>query len=256
MNEKEPTRIELPISNVDRSVGATLGHELTKRFGAVGLAEDTISVKFTGSAGQSFGAFIPRGITLELVGDSNDYFGKGLSGGKLIVRPPEVANFIAQENVIAGNVALYGATSGEAYIRGVVGERFCVRNSGAQAVVEGIGDHGCEYMTGGRVVVLGPTGRNFGAGMSGGEAYVYDPESSFAKMVNVEMVDLDPLEEEDLSWLKDKLQSHLRYTGSEVAEAILKDFAKESRHFVKVFPRDYKAALLAQAAKRSQGSDL
>ncbi len=251
----EPTRIELPISNVDRSVGATLGHELTKRFGAAGLAEDTISVKFTGSAGQSFGAFVPKGITLELAGDSNDYFGKGLSGGKLIVRPPEMANFIAQENVIAGNVALYGATSGEAYIRGVVGERFCVRNSGAHAIVEGIGDHGCEYMTGGKVVVLGPTGRNFGAGMSGGEAYVYDPYANFAKMVNAEMVDLDPLEEDDLSWLKEKLESHLRYTGSEVAEGILKDFVKESRHFVKVFPRDYKAALLTQAAKRSQGSE-
>ena len=171
-------KLELPIRNVNRTVGTMLGHELTKRHGGLGLPDDTIDVTFTGSAGQSFGAFVPSGITLRLDGDANDYVGKGLSGGRLIVRPPLDAptDFVAEENIIAGNVILYGATGGEVFLRGVVGERFCVRNSGATAVVEGVGDHGCEYMTGGRVVVLGPTGRNFGAGMSGGIAYVYDPE--------------------------------------------------------------------------------
>ena len=167
--------MELPITNVDRTVGTLLGYEITTRHGAAGLADDTISLTFPGSAGQSFGAFVPRGVTMRLLGDANDYLAKGLSGGKVVVRPPEASPFAAEDHIIAGNVILYGATAAKCFIRGQVGERFCVRNSGAAAVVEGVGDHGCEYMTGGRVVVLGPTGRNFGAGMSGGIAYVYDP---------------------------------------------------------------------------------
>ena len=184
----------MPIRNTDRTAGTMLGYEVTRRFGGAGLPDDTIRVSFTGSAGQSFGAFIPRGITLALEGEANDFVGKGLSGGRLIVRPPRDAAFAAEENVIIGNVALYGATSGEAFVRGVAGERFAVRNSGAHAVVEGVGDHGCEYMTGGRVVVLGRTGRNFAAGMSGGIAYVLDTDGSFALNCNIDMVDLERLE--------------------------------------------------------------
>ena len=180
-----------------------LGHEVTKRYGGAGLPEDTVEFTFIGSAGQSFGAFVPRGMTLSLVGDANDYFGKGFSGGNLVVRPPpdSAPTFVAEENIIVGNVILYGATAGTVLVRGVVGERFCVRNSGAVAVVEGVGDHGCEYMTGGKVVVIGPTGRNFGAGMSGGLAFVWDPDASFHTRLNVEMVDLDPLDDEDRDWL-------------------------------------------------------
>ena len=187
-------RLELPVRNVNRTVGTMLGSELTRRWGGEGLPDDTIDVTFTGTAGQSFGAFVPKGITLRLFGDANDYVGKGLSGGRLIVRPPKDARIAAEEHIIAGNVIAYGATSGEIFIRGKVGERFCVRNSGALAVVEGVGDHGCEYMTGGRVVVLGPIGRNFAAGMSGGIAYVLDLP---AHRVNPEMVDIDPLDSED-----------------------------------------------------------
>ena len=175
LEDGQPVTLELPIRNVNRTVGTMLGYELTKRYGGGGLPDDTIQIRFTGSAGQSFGAFVPSGITLRLEGDANDYVGKGLSGGRIIVFPSPDSPFVAEENIIAGNVILYGATAGEVFLRGVVGERFCVRNSGATAVVEGVGDHGCEYMTGGRVVVLGPTGRNFGAGMSGGIAYVHDP---------------------------------------------------------------------------------
>ena len=182
------------IRNTDRTTGTMLGYEVTRRFGGAGLPDDTIRVHFTGSAGQSFGAFIPRGITLALEGEANDFVGKGLSGGRLIVRPPANATFAAEDNVIIGNVALYGATSGEAFVRGIAGERFAVRNSGADAVVEGVGDHGCEYMTGGRVVVLGRTGRNFAAGMSGGMAYVLDPDGSFALNCNIDMVDLERLD--------------------------------------------------------------
>ncbi len=190
---RHPVRLELAISNVDRTVGTLLGYEITTRHGGAGLPDGTIELTFRGSAGQSFGAFVPRGVTLRLFGDANDYLAKGLSGGRVVVRPPEVSPFAAEEQIIAGNVILYGATAGECFIRGQVGERFCVRNSGATAVVEGVGDHGCEYMTGGRVVVLGPTGRNFGAGMSGGIAYVYDPEGDFADRVNPEMVTLETL---------------------------------------------------------------
>ena len=187
-------RAELPISNVNRTVGTMLGHRITAAHGGDGLPDDTIGLTFNGSAGQSFGAFVPRGLTMRLYGDANDYLGKGLSGGRLVVRPPREthAEFVAESNIIAGNVILYGATGGEAYIRGTVGERFCVRNSGATAVVEGVGDHACEYMTGGTVVVLGSVGRNFGAGMSGGVAFVYDPDDVFWRNLNTEMVDLEP----------------------------------------------------------------
>src|SRR5207253_4473751 len=194
LEQGTPVSLQLPIRNVNRTVGTMLGYEVTRRYGAKGLPDNTISLKFTGSAGQSFGAFVPRGITLELEGDANDYVAKGLSGGHVIVYPPKQATFVPEENIVIGNVALYGATSGEAYFRGVAGERFAVRNSGAFAVVEGIGDHGCEYMTGGRVVVLGRTGRNFAAGMSGGIAYVLDVTGTFSAHCNTEMVDLEPLE--------------------------------------------------------------
>ncbi|MEX2423192.1 MAG: glutamate synthase large subunit [Acidimicrobiia bacterium] len=247
---EERISLDLPIRNVNRTVGTLLGHHLTKRRGSEGLADDTITVNFTGSAGMSFGAFLPRGITLKLTGDANDYVGKGLSGGRLVVRPPDDMPTQAHENVIAGNVILYGATSGEAFIRGVVGERFCVRNSGAVAVVEGVGDHGCEYMTGGRAVVLGPTGRNFAAGMSGGIAYVLDDAGDFHTLVNHEMVDLDPLNDEDEAFLADRVEAHLRETGSTVAERLLADWPSSVASFVKVMPKDYKRVL--DAARRAE----
>ncbi|MFA5884076.1 MAG: glutamate synthase large subunit [Acidimicrobiia bacterium] len=235
--------IELPISNVNRTVGTMLGSVVTRAWGGDGLPDDTIRVHLRGSAGQSFGAFVPRGITLRLEGDANDYFGKGLSGGRLIVHPDRAAPFVAEDNIIAGNVALYGATSGEAYLRGQVGERFCVRNSGATAVVEGVGDHGCEYMTGGRVVVLGPTGRNFAAGMSGGIAYVYDPHDRFAALVNYEMVDLVPLDDDDREWLRAAIERHRELTGSDVADAVLAQWGSEVGAFRKVMPEDYQRVL-------------
>jgi glutamate synthase (NADPH/NADH) large chain len=250
-----PVSIESPIRNVNRTVGTMLGHEVTKRYGGEGLPADTIQIAFTGSAGQSFGAFVPRGITLRLEGDANDYFGKGLSGGRLAIFPPRSAPpaFVAEANVIAGNVALYGATGGEAFIRGLVGERFCVRNSGATAVVEGVGDHGCEYMTGGRVAVLGPTGRNFGAGMSGGIAYVFDRDMTFATRVNRELVDLDPLDDEDREWLRDIVRRHHVETGSEVAARLLERWHDNVRRFVKVMPKDYKRVLQATLDAEERG---
>lgn len=254
LRENAQVRASFQIRNVNRTVGTMLGSELTRLHGGEGLPENTIWLTFTGSAGQSFGAFVPRGITLELIGDSNDYLGKGLSGGKIILKPDPDSPFVPENNIIAGNVILYGATGGSAFIRGVVGERFAVRNSGAIAVVEGIGDHGCEYMTGGRVVVLGSTGRNFGAGMSGGEAYVYDPRHTFAKLVNTEMVDLDPLELEDREWLASILSDHAALTGSTVAEKILANFNTQVNRFIKVFPRDYKRVLIASEAAKAQGS--
>src|SRR5687767_6129495 len=196
LERQTPVELAFPIRNTDRTAGTLLGYEVTKRYGGAGLPDDTIRVNFTGAAGQSFGAFLPRGITLSLEGEANDFVGKGLSGGRLIVRPPRSATFVAEDNVIIGNVSLYGATSGDAFVRGIAGERFAVRNSGAQAVVEGVGDHGCEYMTGGRVIVLGRTGRNFAAGMSGGLAYVLDTDGSFALNCNIGMVDLERLEDE------------------------------------------------------------
>jgi len=245
--------LELPIRNVNRTVGTMLGHEVTRRYGGEGLPDNTIDIAFTGSAGNSFGAFLPRGVTLRLTGDVNDYVGKGLSGGRIIVRPHPDAPFAAETQVIAGNVALYGATSGEAFLRGLAGERFAVRNSGATAVVEGVGDHGCEYMTGGRVVVLGPTGRNFAAGMSGGIAYVLDlrPER-----VNREMVDLEEPDEQDAEFLREIVERHLAETGSTVAKALLADWDAALKRFSKIMPLDYKRVLQARAAAEAEGRDV
>ncbi|MEC5147814.1 glutamate synthase large subunit [Chitinophaga sp. 212800010-3] len=231
------------VKNTDRTVGTILSNEVSKRYKSEGLPEDTLHFKFTGSAGQSFGAFTTKGLTLELEGEANDYFGKGLSGSKLILYPQGEAGFKAEENIIAGNVCFYGATSGDAYIRGKAGERFGVRNSGATIVVEGVGDHGCEYMTGGKAVILGETGRNFGAGMSGGIAYVYDIKGNFANQCNRDMIDLDPLDQEDVTLLQDLITKHHAYTNSTVAKFILKDWENQLRHFVKVFPKEYKAVL-------------
>jgi glutamate synthase (NADPH/NADH) large chain len=250
LEDGRPVWLEMPIRNVNRTVGTMLGYEVTRRYGAVGLPDDTISLRFTGSAGQSFGAFVPRGITLTLEGDANDYTGKGLSGGRIIVFPPKEAPLRAEENIIAGNVLLYGATAGEAFFRGVVGERFCVRNSGATAVVEGVGDHGCEYMTGGTVAVLGPIGRNFAAGMSGGVAYLYAPVSA---RINTEMVDVEPLDAEDRAQLVGLLTRHRRETGSTVAARLLADWEDEQEKFVKVMPRDYKRVLTAIKQAKEQG---
>ncbi|MDT5106979.1 MAG: glutamate synthase large chain, partial [Mycobacterium sp.] len=253
----EPVRLDLPVRNVNRTVGTMLGHHLTRRWGGEGLPEGTIDITLTGSAGQSFGAFLPRGITLRLVGDANDYVGKGLSGGRITVRPHPDAQFTAEHNIIAGNVILYGATSGELFLRGIVGERFCVRNSGALAVVEGVGDHGCEYMTGGQVVVLGPIGRNFAAGMSGGIAYVLDlDESVMGARVNQEMVDLDPLTDEDRAFLADAVARHHAETGSAVAHALLTDWDTAVDRFGKVMPKDFKRVLAAQAAAQRDGRDV
>ncbi len=256
LNHGDRVTLDLPIRNVNRTVGTMLGYHLTKRWGAEGLPQDTIDISFTGSAGNSFGAFVPRGITLRLTGDANDYVGKGLSGGRITVRPPDDVPFVAEENIIAGNVILYGATSGELFLRGRVGERFCVRNSGAVAVVEGIGDHGCEYMTGGRAVILGSTGRNFGAGMSGGIAYVYDLDGDFEVRLNREMVDLDPLDDDDIAWLHDRVGRHRAETGSEVAARILARWPDELARFKKVMPRDYKRVLWAIAAAEREGTDV
>jgi glutamate synthase (NADPH/NADH) large chain len=251
-----PVSISLPIRNVNRTTGTMLGYEVTKRYGAEGLPDDTIRLNFNGSAGQSFGAFVPRGITLTLEGDSNDYIGKGLSGGKLIVYPPKNARFVAEDNILIGNVALYGATSGEAYFRGVAGERFAVRNSGALAVVEGVGDHGCEYMTGGRVVVLGKTGRNFAAGMSGGIAYVLDPNETFQRRCNIEMVDLESLDDpEDVQLVRSLIVRHVQYTGSELGSRVLESFEALQSLFVKVMPRDFKRVLQAQARAAAAGRE-
>ncbi|MGK2965033.1 MAG: glutamate synthase large subunit, partial [Tepidiformaceae bacterium] len=240
----EQVRIVMPVRNVNRTVGTILGSELTRRYGLDGLPDDTVDITLEGSAGQSFGAFVPRGMTMRLEGDANDYIGKGLSGGKIIVRPPRDATFTPEQNIIIGNVALYGATSGAAFFRGIAGERFCVRNSGAVAVVEGVGDHGCEYMTGGRVIVIGGTGRNFAAGMSGGIAYVLDAKGDFATRCNPEMVDLEKLDDlEDVDLVRGLLERHIEYTGSTVAGDILVDWPAQAAKFVKVMPRDYRRVL-------------
>jgi len=230
----------LPIKNINRTVGTIVGSELTRRYGIDGLEEGTIKLHFNGSAGQSFGAFIPKSMTLTLEGDSNDYIGKGLSGGKLIVYPPKNSSFIPEENIITGNVAFYGATSGQAYIRGMAGERFCVRNSGVHTVVEAVGDHACEYMTGGTVVILGPTGRNFGAGMSGGIAYIYDEHGDFNERCNTEMVSIESIDDEDQNTLNKMIQNHLDYTESTVAQNLLDNWSESIAKFVKVMPNDYK----------------
>ena len=237
-------KIELPVVNTDRVVGGMLSHTIIRRRGPQMLADDTIHIKLNGSAGQSVGAWLARGVTLEVEGDANDYVGKGLSGGKLIIYPPRQSRFKAEENILIGNVALYGATAGECYFRGISAERFCVRNSGAHAVIEGIGDHGCEYMTGGRVVVLGATGRNFAAGMSGGVAYVWDKARNFREQCNPEMVKLERLEDdEDLELVEQLISSHARYTGSTVAQRVLDAWPKVVSEFVTVMPIDYKRVL-------------
>ncbi len=243
LEHKEKVYCEFPIRNTDRATGTILSNEITKRYRASGLPDDTLHFKFKGTAGQSFGAFNTRGVLLELEGDANDYFGKGLSGAKLVAYPSKEAGFVPEENIIIGNVAFYGATSGEAYIRGKAGERFCVRNSGVCAVVEGVGDHGCEYMTGGRVVILGDTGRNFAAGMSGGIAYIYDVMGQLAGNCNSEMVDLVMVTEEDSEELRHLIHQHLVFTGSTIAGFILKDFSNQLRNFIKVYPRDYKRVM-------------
>lgn len=253
-----PVKFETLITNVNRTVGTMLGHEVTKAYGGEGLPDDTIDITFTGSAGNSFGAFVPRGITLRLFGDANDYVGKGLSGGHIVVRPSREApeGFVAEKNIIGGNVILFGATSGEAFLNGVVGERFAVRNSGAAAVVEGVGDHGCEYMTGGTVVVLGPTGRNFAAGMSGGVAYVYDPGKRLMDNLNDEMVDLDALDPDDQQVLRSLIEKHVAATDSAVGQRILADWSGHSDSFVKVMPRDYRRVLEAIADAELTGGDV
>ena len=253
LEEGRPVRLDLPVRNVNRAVGTMLGYEVTRRWGGEGLPDDTISVRLRGSAGQSLGAFLPKGITVRLAGDANDYVGKGLSGGRVIVLPDQAAPFAAEQQVIAGNVIGYGATSGEMFLRGVVGERFCVRNSGATAVAEGAGDHGCEYMTGGRVVVLGPVGRNFAAGMSGGIAYLLDPEPG---LVNAEMVDIEPVSEADASYLADLLGRYARQTGSPVAAALLADWPAAAASFRRVMPRDYKRVLAATRRAEREGRDI
>jgi glutamate synthase (ferredoxin) len=250
LDHARPVEFGSFIRNSDRTVGTMLGYEVTRRYGGAGLPENTIRISLTGSAGQSFGAFVPRGITMTLVGDANDGFGKGLSGGRLIAFPPRRSTFKSQENIILGNVAFYGATGGEGYVSGVAGERFCVRNSGATVVVEGVGDHGCEYMTGGRVVVLGRTGRNFAAGMSGGIAYVLDTEGTFERRCNHEMVDLEALvDADDIDFVQVALMKHVTMTGSRYASQLLDDWASLQRRIIKVMPREYKRALAEEARR-------
>jgi glutamate synthase domain-containing protein 2/glutamate synthase domain-containing protein 1/glutamate synthase domain-containing protein 3 len=253
LEDAHPVRLELPVRNVNRTVGTMLGAEVTRRYGAQGLPDDTIHITLSGSAGQSVGAFLPSGITLELIGDANDYVGKGLSGGRVVVKPPEDVLFLPEDHVIAGNTLLYGATSGEVFLRGRVGERFCARNSGALAVTEGVGDHACEYMTGGRVVVLGATGRNLAAGMSGGIAFVLGLDPA---MVNTEMVELQRPDPEDLAWLHDMVTRHARLTGSTVAASVLSDWPRRSAQFTKVMPTDYQRVQTATRMAKAEGRDV
>jgi glutamate synthase domain-containing protein 3 len=249
----EQVRKELHIVNTNRTVGAILSHEIAKRYGTDLLPDDTIHFKLTGSAGQSFGAFLAKGVTLELEGDANDYVAKGISGGRVVIYPPREATFVPEENIVVGNVCLYGATSGTAFIRGRAAERFAVRNSGACAVIEGVGDHGCEYMTGGRVVVLGPTGWNFAAGMSGGIAYVWDPHEKLLENVNLGMVELEKVEtDEDIDELKQLIEEHQNETGSAVAADVLNRWDDCLPQFVKVMPTDYKRVLQERKAKTKQ----
>jgi glutamate synthase (NADPH/NADH) large chain len=250
LSKGEPVRIDMPVRNVNRTVGTMLGAEITRKYGAEGLPEGTIDVTLHGSAGQSLGAFIPQGLTLRLYGDSNDYVGKGISGGRVIVRPDEKASFKSEDNVIAGNVIGYGATAGDIFIRGVVGERFCVRNSGALAIVEGIGDHGCEYMTGGTVVVLGRTGRNIAAGMSGGRAFVLDLDTAH---VNTDMVDVLVVPDDQKEILKSHISAYVAETGSEVASALLKDWHKSIGRISLIMPRDYARVLAAMEKAVREG---
>ena len=255
LEKAEQVEIDMRVNNIDRTVGAMLSGEIARKYGSCGLPDGTIKIKMRGTAGQSFGAFLAKGIELNLIGESNDYTGKGLSGGRLIVKVPAEVTFDPAENIIIGNTCLYGATSGEAYINGVAGERFAVRNSGVYAVVEGVGDHGCEYMTGGRVAVIGKTGRNFAAGMSGGVAYVWDPEKVFPKYLNQEMVDLEYLiYEEDVNELHQMIKNHYLYTKSKRAEHILNSWEYEKDNFWKVISGEYKKALLKLSKEKSEQS--
>jgi glutamate synthase domain-containing protein 3 len=260
VEQKEPTRLELPVRNVNRCVGGVLSSRIAQRHGAEGLPEETLHIDFTGSAGQSFGGWLAPGVSFTLHGDANDYTGKGLSGGVLAVLPPEGVTFAAEDNVIVGNTVLYGATDGRAFFRGRAGERFAVRNSGASAVVEGVGDHGCEYMTGGRVVVLGPTGRNFAAGMSGGLAFVLDESGDLRRRINPTLLDqLEPLDEADAIEVRDLVAEHVERTGSPVGRRVLDEWDALLPKFVKVFPADYKrvlAELARQEAEAAEGKAL
>ncbi len=253
LENREPVRAQVEVRNVNRTVGTMLGHEITKRFGGEGLPDDTVDITLVGSAGQSFGAFVPRGVTLRLEGDANDYLAKGLSGGRVILRPDRSASFVAEENVVTGNVTAYGATGGELFIRGKAGERFCVRNSGVTAVVEGVGDHACEYMTGGAAVILGPTGRNIAAGMSGGVTYVLDLDPS---LVNPGMVELEEITAEESERLRGIVTKHRDETGSAVAETLLADWDHTAGRFSKIMPRDFKRVLAAKAAAERDGRDV
>ncbi|HIM15165.1 MAG TPA: glutamate synthase subunit alpha, partial [Acidobacteria bacterium] len=255
IEQRTPIEIDLPIRNINRTVGTMLGSKISRRWGAQGLPDDTIRINFTGSAGQSFGAFVPRGVSMTVEGDANDYFGKGLSGGHLVIYPPKQCTFTPENNIIIGNVALYGATSGDLFVRGVAGERFAVRNSGAHAVVEAIGDHGCEYMTGGRVVIIGATGRNFAAGMSGGIAYVLDQNQTFKGRCNLGMVDLETMADDDDLLLQHLLARHGELTGSTVAQELLTQWNETRSQFVKVMPRDYKRVLQAEATARAESRE-
>ncbi|MEI7999279.1 MAG: glutamate synthase-related protein, partial [Candidatus Omnitrophota bacterium] len=244
IDNKTPVKFDSKIQNINRTVGTMLSSAIAKKYGLTGLPDDTIQIKFDGSAGQSFGAFLSRGVSFTLEGEANDYVGKGLSGGRIVIYPSKKSTFVPQENIIVGNVVLYGAILGEVYFRGLAGERFAVRNSGAYAVVEGIGDHGCEYMTGGRVVVLGPTGRNFAAGMSGGIAYVLDRDNVFQKNCNMGLVDLFPVKDpKDILELRYLVENHLKYTQSTVAEGVVKNWDVALTQFIKVYPRDYRRVL-------------
>ena len=249
----ELVRLDIPVRNVNRTIGTMLGAEVTRRYGGSGLPENTIDITLRGSAGQSLGAFIPRGLTLRLYGDANDYVGKGLSGGRVIVRPDVSATFKSEQNVIAGNVIGYGATSGEIFIRGIVGERFCVRNSGAVAIVEGVGDHGCEYMTGGVAIVLGSTGRNFAAGMSGGTAFVLDLDP---RLVNPDMVDVLTLTPNRSKQAYDLISKFAAETGSEVALGLVGDWASQNTRISMVMPRDYAKVLAAMERAEREGSNV
>tara|TARA_Y100001968_G_C19407576_1_gene744542 strand:- start:838 stop:2034 length:1197 start_codon:yes stop_codon:yes gene_type:complete len=257
LKDGTPVEINLPIVNTDRVVGTITGAELSRRHGDEGLPEDTLRLNFTGSAGQSFGAFCPQGMTLSVTGDTNDYCGKGLSGAKVIVRPPEDSPFVAHENIITGNVCFYGATGGKAYVAGVAGERFCVRNSGVHAVIEGMGDHGCEYMTGGQVICLGLTGRNFGAGMSGGIVYVLDEEGDFVnKRLNHEMVKVYPLvecDDDEIAAIRSEIEQHVEYTGSKRGQMILEQWEAFLDKFIKVMPEDYERVLVAMQRAKERG---
>ncbi|MBS3821099.1 MAG: glutamate synthase subunit alpha, partial [Phycisphaerae bacterium] len=256
LDDRTPVTVEMHIRNRDRTVGAILSNRVVKAFGPEGLPTDTIHIKLHGSAGQSFGAWLAPGVTLELHGDTNDYLGKGLSGGRIIVKTPEGSPFDPRENIIVGNTLLYGATAGEVFINGLAGERFGVRNSGAVAVVEGVGDHGCEYMTGGRVIVIGRTGRNFAAGMSGGVAYVLDEHQLFDTLCNLDMVDLENVwQDEDKQFLYDRIEMHYELTGSNQAKRLLDHWRSMVGRFVRVMPVDYRKALERLKAKEERGGD-